>query len=93
MAISWVLRPIALHPVQQGLDDPVGRNGIDLSAVDVDVSLSGAGADGHVGIGGFPMPTWLNIAKGLLKGLKALRARRRNGRQGRSSTRGRSGGG
>ncbi len=48
---------------------------------------------GNVNIGGFPMPTWLNIAKGLLKGLKALRARRRNGRQGRSSTRGRGTGG
>ena len=46
---------------------------------------------GNVNIGGFPMPTWLNIAKGLLKGVKALRARRRSGRQGRSNRRGRSG--
>ena len=43
---------------------------------------------GDVNIGGFPMPTWLNIAKGLLKGVKALRARSRGGRKGRSTKKG-----
>ena len=31
----------------------------------------------NVEIGGFPMPTWINVAKGLLKGIKALRNRNR----------------
>ena len=35
---------------------------------------------GDVGIGGFPMPLWVNVAKGLLKGIKALRNRRRSSR-------------
>ncbi len=43
---------------------------------------------GDVNIGGFPMPTWLNIAKGLLKGLKALRSRGKGGRKGKSSSSG-----
>ena len=34
----------------------------------------------NVLLGGFPMPTWLNIAKGLLKGVKAFRSRKRPGR-------------
>ncbi len=39
----------------------------------------------NVLIGGFPMPSWMDIAKGLMKGLKALRRRGR----GRSSSVGR----
>lgn len=35
----------------------------------------------NVLIGGFPMPSWMNVARGLLKMLKALR-RRNNGRSG-----------
>ncbi|CAM2065547.1 PAAR domain-containing protein [Sulfidibacter corallicola] len=37
----------------------------------------------NVMIGGFPMPSWMDIAKGLLKLVKGLRARRQ-GRNGRS---------
>jgi hypothetical protein len=37
----------------------------------------------NVLIGGFPMPSWMAIAKGLLKLVKGLR-NRRGGRQGRS---------
>jgi hypothetical protein len=40
----------------------------------------------NVLIGGFPMPSWMNIAKGLLKLVKGLRQR-----AGRNSNRGRSG--
>lgn len=39
----------------------------------------------NVLIGGFPMPSWMEVAKGLMKLVKGLRARQRN-RQGRRSS-------
>jgi uncharacterized Zn-binding protein involved in type VI secretion len=42
----------------------------------------------NVHIGGFPMPSWMNIAKGLLKAVKAFRAKKPRSRPGRSSKKG-----